>query len=65
MPAKLNAQNAAASVDRTDLEAVKSYLYIRVRLLFDPPQSSFLLGALEKQADEFLWRLANSTEGAP
>ena len=51
--------------ERTDLEAVKSYLYIRVRLLFDPPQTSFHLNALEKQADEYLWRLANPTEGAP
>ena len=28
---------------RLDLESVKSYIYLKVRLLFDPPQNSFLI----------------------
>lgn len=38
-------------------ELVKSYIYIKVRLLFDPPTSSFLLDSLQKQANEYEWRL--------
>ena len=33
---------------RLDLESVKSYIYLKVRLLFDPPQNSFLVGPLLK-----------------
>lgn len=43
--------------DSIDLELVKSYVYLRVRLLFDPPTSSFVLDAIEKQIQEIGWRL--------
>jgi len=43
--------------ERTDLEAVKSYIYLKVRLLFDPPSSSFVLDAMQRQATEIEWRL--------
>lgn len=43
--------------DRKDLEAIKSYVYIKARLLFDPPTNSFLVSSLEKQAEEFAWRI--------
>ena len=38
-------------------EAVKTYIYLKVRLMFDPPTSSFVITALEKQASELEWRL--------
>lgn len=37
--------------------SVKTYVYLRVRLLFDPPTSSFLVKALEDQLREIEWRL--------
>jgi len=40
-----------------DLELVKSYVYLKVRLLFDPPTSSFAIDAIEKQIQEYEWRL--------
>ena len=40
-----------------NLEAVKSYVYLKVRLLFDPPQSSALTEAIDRQISEFEWRL--------
>lgn len=43
--------------DRMDIAGVKTYVYLRVRLLFDPPTSSFALDAVQKQIDELLWRL--------
>jgi hypothetical protein len=39
------------------LSAVKTYIYLKVRLLFDPPQISFVLGALQKQIEEQGFRL--------
>lgn len=43
--------------DDKNLSAVKSYMYLRVRLLFDPPTTSFAIDAMKKQAEEFEWRL--------
>jgi hypothetical protein len=37
--------------------SVKSYIFLRVRLLFDPPTTSYLLSAYEKQIEELEWRL--------
>ena len=31
---------------------VKSYIYLKVRLFFDPPATSFALDAMQKQIDE-------------
>ena len=42
---------------RLDLESVKSYIYLKVRLLFDPPQNSFLVESINKQIQEYEWRL--------
>ncbi len=40
---------------RTDLEMVKTNVYLRVRLLFDPPQNSFLVAAIKEQIAEGNW----------
>lgn len=48
---------------RTDLSAVRTYIYLRVRLLFDPPTSSFVLDAITKQYQELEWRLNIQEEG--
>lgn len=40
------------------LNPVKTYVYLRVRLLFDPPATSYLINALESQLREQEWRLA-------
>lgn len=39
------------------LVAVKTYVGLKVRLIFDPPSSSYVLDALKRQADELEWRL--------
>lgn len=36
---------------------VKSYVYIKVRLLFDPPLSSAAIESINRQISEFEWRL--------
>lgn len=37
--------------------AVKSYVWLRVRMLFDPPTTSYLISAYERQIQEAEWRL--------
>lgn len=39
------------------LEMVKSYMAMKVRLLFDPPTSSAVMEALNRSISEFEWRL--------
>lgn len=41
----------------TMLELVKSYVGLKVRLMFDPPTSSALIEAINRQIAEFEWRL--------
>lgn len=43
---------------------VKTYIYLRVRMLFDPPTTSFLLDAMNKQIQEHEWRLNVAREYA-
>lgn len=40
-----------------NLEMVKTYIYLKVRLIFDPPQSSFVAEAINRQVSELEWRL--------
>jgi hypothetical protein len=39
------------------LNSVKSYVYLRVKLLFDPPTTSFAITAQEEQVRKAEWRL--------
>lgn len=39
------------------LNPVKSYIYLKVRLIFDPPPTSFHITSMEKQIQELEWRL--------
>lgn len=42
--------------DATWLEMVKSYVYLKVKLIFDPTQSGTVIGSIEKLIAEFEWR---------
>lgn len=44
-------------VDDSRLEMVKSYIYFKVRLAFDPPTSSAATQAINEQISELTWRL--------
>lgn len=39
------------------IEAVKTYIFLRVKVIFDPPTSSFVLDAYNKRIDELEWRM--------
>lgn len=43
--------------DGIDLELVKTDVYLRVRLVFDPPQNSFLVSNMQDQIKEYDWRI--------
>lgn len=47
------------------LEGVKTYMYQKVRLIFDPPTGGALLQALERQIAEWEWRLNVAVDPAP
>ena len=40
-----------------NLELVKSYIYLKVRMLFDPPASSTVMQSMNQAISEFEWRL--------
>lgn len=46
----------------SDYNLIKSYMYLKVRMLFDPPQNSFMISAIEKQIQEYEWRLSTFRE---
>lgn len=50
---------------RKDLEALKLYVYLKVKLIFDPPATSFVLEAMNKKLSECEWRLNHQAEPAP
>lgn len=43
--------------DTVKLGTVKSYMYLKVRLLFDPPASSAVTESINRMISEFEWRL--------
>lgn len=43
--------------DETKIESVKTYVYLKARLIFDPPATSYGITAFEKQILELEWRL--------
>lgn len=49
--------------ERLDLESVKSYIYLKTRLVFDPPQTGFLVDAIKEQIKELEWTLNVQAEG--
>lgn len=47
------------------LNTVRSYVFLRCRLLFDPPQTSFGINAMEKQLEEMIWRIRVVADPSP
>lgn len=58
-----NAEWSAFVGNNVNLNSVKTYVYLRVRLLFDPPTTSFTIAAHQEQIKELEWRLNVRREG--
>lgn len=43
--------------DIKNVFAIKTYVYLKVRMVFDPPTSSFVMESMKNQATELEWRL--------
>ena len=50
--------------DETGIESVKSYIYLKVRLLFDPPTSSAVMESMNRMICELEFRLNVSAESS-
>lgn len=46
----------------SDLNLIRSYVFLKVRMLFDPPTTSFYLDAMSKQIQEFEFRISTQRE---
>ena len=46
----------------SNLEAVKTYVHLKVKLMFDPPLSSTVIEAIKSQINELEWRLNVSVD---
>jgi hypothetical protein len=49
--------------DNLNYNSVRSYVFLRVRMLFDPPTTSYLITAMNEQIRELEWRLNVTREG--
>lgn len=47
------------------LEGVKTFIYLKVKMVFDPPNSSYVLNAYKEQAEELEWRIKEQVEAYP
>ena len=43
--------------DDKSLNAVRTFIYLKVRLIFDPPNSSFVIESINREITELSWRL--------
>lgn len=43
--------------DNPNIEGVKSYVYMKVKMMFDPPLSSSVAESINRLINEFEWRL--------
>jgi hypothetical protein len=48
--------------DNSKMEAVKSYMYLKVKLLFDHPLSSAVIESTNRMISEYEWRLNVASE---
>lgn len=48
--------------DTIPIESIKSYIYLKVRLLFDPPTSGAVIESMNRMISELEWRLNVSAE---
>ena len=48
--------------DKDNLDAIKSYMHLKVKILFDPPLSSTVMEAHQQMIRELEWRLNVETE---
>lgn len=48
--------------ENSNMESVKSYVHLKVKLLFDPPASSAVMESMNRMIKEFEWRLYTESQ---
>lgn len=48
--------------DEKKMQLVKSYMHLKVKMLFDPPSSSAVIDSTNRMINEFEWRLNSQAE---
>lgn len=48
--------------DDLRLNNIKSYMFMRVKLMFDPPSTSYLITSMQNQVDQLEWRISIQRE---
>lgn len=48
--------------DEKKMQLVKSYMHLKVKMLFDPPSSSAVMDSTNRMINEFEWRLNSQAE---
>lgn len=46
------------------IEMIKTYMILKVRLMFDPPQTSFVVDSINRQISELEWRINSQVDYA-
>lgn len=49
-------------IEENKMESVRTYMFLKVRLLFDPPMSSAVMECINQNAKEIEWRLYAEAE---
>ena len=49
--------------DDENLEGIKTYVYMKVKTIFDPPLNSAVLASMKELISELEWRINNDAEG--
>ena len=49
-------------LDELDLESVKTYIFLKVKMVFDPPLSSAVAESMNRMINELEWRLNVAAE---
>jgi hypothetical protein len=58
------AEWSSLGLPQNQLSMVRTYIYLKTRMLFDPPTTSFLIDATNKQIEQLEWRLNVNRENS-
>lgn len=58
---KIDTWNEFVSEEKK-MQLVKSYTYLKVKMLFDPPSTSAVMDSTNRMINEFEWRLNSQAE---
>lgn len=58
---KIDTWNEFVSEEKK-MQLVKSYTYLKVKMLFDPPSTSAIMDSTNRMINEFEWRLNSQAE---